>query len=96
MKSNTWQLQEAKNQLSKVVEQAQSKGAQTITKHGKPVVVVVGVDEYRNLQPAKKTKKKRSLVEILRSCPDPRIFDFIEESRKHPDYGRPAVELGLD
>lgn len=65
MKS-TWQLQEAKNQLSLVVENALTRGAQTITRHGEPAVVVVSVAEYRRLRP-----RRRGLVGILRACPVP-------------------------
>ena len=93
MKSSTWQLQEAKNRFSEVVELARTKGAQTITKHGKPVAVVVEIGEFRNLEPAKRAKKKRSLIEHLRACPAPEIFKYLEESRREPDYGR-TIDLG--
>jgi prevent-host-death family protein len=58
-----WQLQEAKNRLSEVVEQAMHHGAQTITRHGRPVVVVVAADAYREQQP------RRKIVDVLRACP---------------------------
>ena len=61
---NTWQLQEAKNQLSMVVDSALSQGAQTITRHGEPAVVVISVVEYRKLLP-----KRKRLIEVLKSCP---------------------------
>ena len=44
-----WQLQEAKNRLSQVVDLAQSHGPQTITLRGKPAAVVVAFEEYRKL-----------------------------------------------
>ena len=44
-----WQLQEAKNRLSQVVEQALHDGPQTITLRGKPSAVVVSFEEYRKL-----------------------------------------------
>jgi prevent-host-death family protein len=44
-----WQLQEAKNRLSQVVELALHDGPQTITLRGKPSAVVVSFDEYRKL-----------------------------------------------
>ena len=62
MKS-VWPLQEAKNQLSRVVDHALAHGAQTITRHGKPVVMVVAADAYQRLKPRRKT------VEVLQSCP---------------------------
>ena len=61
---NTWQLQQAKNQFSLVVDNALSRGAQTITRHGEPTVVVISVTEYKKLQP-----KRKKLVEVLQSCP---------------------------
>ena len=45
-----WQLQEAKQQFSRVVDQARTEGPQMVTRHGKEVAVVLGVDEYRRLQ----------------------------------------------
>jgi prevent-host-death family protein len=62
MKS-VWQLQEAKNQFSRVVERALTVGVQTITRHGTPVVVVVAAEAFR------KAKPRRRTVDILRSCP---------------------------
>jgi len=44
-----WQLQEAKQQFSRVVEQARSEGPQMVTRNGKEVAVVLDVDEYRRL-----------------------------------------------
>jgi antitoxin Phd len=41
MIENHWQLQEAKNKFSNLVETAQRKGPQIVTKHGKEAVVVV-------------------------------------------------------
>lgn len=92
MKSSTWQLQEAKNRFSEVVELARTKGAQTITKHGRPAVMVVSIEEFRALKPAGPRKKKRTLLEILRSCPDPDFFKRLEAGRNPPDYGR-AVDF---
>ena len=64
MSSDTWQLQEAKSRFSELVETVLSKGAQTVTKHGKPAVVVISAEEYQ-----KQSKPRRSFAEALRSCP---------------------------
>jgi len=56
----TWQLQEAKNQLSLVVDKALEEGAQTITRHGQPVVVVVSTKEFNKLR-----APKESLVDFF-------------------------------
>ena len=92
MKTNTWQLQEAKNHFSEVVSQACAQGVQTITKHGKPVAVVVEIGEFQKLKPAPK-KKKPTLLEVLQSCPYPEIFDYLEKSREVKDYGR-TIDCG--
>lgn len=52
--SATWQLQEAKNHFSEVVEQAIKHGPQTVTKHGREAVVVMSIEEYQRIkQPPK-------------------------------------------
>lgn len=61
---HAWQLQEAKNKFSSLVEQAQHEGPQVVTKHGKPAVVVLSVEEYRRI-----TSPKEGLVQFLRESP---------------------------
>ena len=53
----TWPLHDAKNKLSLVVDQALSNGAQTITRHGEPAVVVLSVEEYNKLVPQNRINK---------------------------------------
>ena len=65
MHSKTWQLQEAKNRFSEVVDSAIKHGAQTVTKHGRPAVVIVSVEEYRRA-----TEGGKSLLAALRECPE--------------------------
>lgn len=43
--SAIWQVQQAKNHFSEVIDRALSEGPQTVTRHGKPVVRVVAVRE---------------------------------------------------
>ena len=65
MKNSTWQLQEAKSRFSELVETVIMDGAQIVTKHGKPTVVVISAEEYhRTIAPQK------SLAAALRACPD--------------------------
>jgi antitoxin Phd len=45
----TWQLQEAKNRLSEVVDEALTSGPQIITRRGIEAVVVLSVAEYSRL-----------------------------------------------
>jgi prevent-host-death family protein len=49
MTRRNWSVQDAKNRFSEVVEAARRE-PQTVTKHGKPAVVVVAVDEYERLR----------------------------------------------
>ena len=58
-----WPLQDAKNKLSELLDTALRQGAQTITRHGRPIAVVLSAEAYARLQPAEK------LVDILRDCP---------------------------
>jgi antitoxin Phd len=44
-----WSVQDAKNRFSEVVEAARRE-PQTVTKHGKPAVVVVAAEEYKRLR----------------------------------------------
>ena len=47
MLTNSWQLQNAKNKFSNLVDKAQHNGPQVVTKHGKDAVVVISIDEYK-------------------------------------------------
>ena len=60
----TWQLQDAKNQLSEVVRRTAIEGPQTITLHGRPAVVVLSFADYRRL-----SKPNQPLVEFLSNLP---------------------------
>jgi prevent-host-death family protein len=44
--ARSWQLQEAKNRLSEVVDLALEEGPQTVTRHGKEVAVIIAKDDY--------------------------------------------------
>lgn len=61
---HAWQLQEAKNKFSSLVERAQHDGPQVVTKHGKPAVVVLSVEEYRKI-----TAPREGLMQFLRDSP---------------------------
>ena len=76
-KKSKWQLQEAKNAFSEVVNRALTEGAQTITRHGKDVVVVLSQEEFRKLAPPK--KRKKTLLEVLRSWPEPMAIERVND-----------------
>ncbi len=44
-----WQLQEAKNKLSEVIEEALHQGPQVITKRGVEVAIVLSYQEYQKM-----------------------------------------------
>ena len=50
----TWQLQEAKNKLSRVIDDAVLTGPQIITKRGAKTAVILSFDEYRQLVASEK------------------------------------------
>ena len=47
--ARVWQLQEAKNKLSEVVDEALSNGPQVITKRGVETAIVLSYADYRKL-----------------------------------------------
>jgi prevent-host-death family protein len=59
-----WQLQEAKNRLSEVVEEALRSGPQVITRRGKEAVVVVSCEHYDRL-----ASPPGPLIDLLRQAP---------------------------
>ena len=44
-----WQVQEAKTKLSELIDEANKKGPQIITRHGSERAVVLSIAEYRAL-----------------------------------------------
>jgi prevent-host-death family protein len=62
--TDSWTVAEAKAKLSKVIEQAQSAGPQTITRNGRRAVVVVSADEWE-----RKTKRVGTLAEFFANSP---------------------------
>lgn len=71
MAGNTWQVQEAKNKLSEVIDQALTDVPQIITRRGKTVAYVVSAEAWdRHNRP--------SLRKTLGRCPHPDLFDAIE------------------
>ena len=79
-----WQLQEAKNKLSQLVEEARKSGPQVITVRGKEAAVVLSIEEYRRLAP-----KQESLAEFLAKSP---LRGSGLEIERLPELGR-DIEL---
>jgi antitoxin Phd len=61
---NAWQLQEAKNRFSEVVDEALENGPQVITRRGVETAVLISYAEYRRLR-----ARQGSLSEFFRSFP---------------------------
>jgi len=55
-----WPLQDAKNQFSHVVDLAATQGPQTVTRHGRPVAVIVSADEFKRI-----ARPKESVAEFF-------------------------------
>ena len=73
---HTWQLQEAKNKFSKLVERAQYEGPQFVTKHGKKTVVILSMEEYKKI-----VKPKSDLVQFIQTSPLSNTFINIERDK---------------
>jgi len=61
--SNIWQLQNAKNKLSELINIAGKGTPQLITKNGKPAAYVINADDI------KLYTQKKSIKEVLLNCP---------------------------
>jgi antitoxin Phd len=67
MTRRNWSVQDAKNRFSEVVEAAR-RAPQTVTKHGKPAVVVVNVEEYERLRRLEQASAP-SFADVLLAMP---------------------------
>ena len=64
-----WQVQEAKNRFSEVIDRALHEGPQTVTRHGRPVVRVVRVVAVTDERERKAPHAGDGFVEFLLSAP---------------------------
>ncbi|MCC7359025.1 MAG: type II toxin-antitoxin system Phd/YefM family antitoxin [Anaerolineales bacterium] len=60
----SWQLQDAKNKLSELIDRAQKEGPQVITRHGVEVAVVMPYAGYKKL-----TAPRQRLGDFLLASP---------------------------
>jgi antitoxin Phd len=75
MRQPSWSLQDAKNSFSAVVEGAMKGTPQTVTKRGKPAVVILSVTEYERLS-RRQAAETPSFVDHLLAMPqDDRTFE---------------------
>jgi prevent-host-death family protein len=60
----SWSVADAKARFSEMIDKARSNGPQTLTKNGKPIAILVSIEEWE-----KWTKPKESLIEFFRNSP---------------------------
>ena len=77
---NHWQLQQAKNQFSEVVNEALRHGPQIVTRHGIETVVILSTQDYQRL-----SAPKGGLVDFFQQSPLQGAVLDLERSR---DTGR--------
>ena len=61
---DSWQVQRAKAEFSKLIDTSIEKGPQTVTRHGKPAAVVMSAADYRRL-----TRRAPDFKAFLRKAP---------------------------
>ena len=88
----TWQLQDAKNRFSAVVEAALAGEPQEVTRRGKPVVVVVAFEEYQRLC-KRDAENAPSFVDQLLAIPRGSEDDGFELPCRTRDYTSGAVDF---
>jgi prevent-host-death family protein len=64
MSTHEWTVAEAKAKFSELIEQARTRGPQTITRHGRITAVVVSPAEWH-----KKVERKGNLAEFFAASP---------------------------
>lgn len=72
-----WQIQEAKTRLSEVIEEANTKGPQFITRHGSERAVILSITDYRAL-----TAHKPNLRQYLLDGPKVDSFEVPRDRDK--------------
>jgi len=64
MDTHIWTVAEAKAKLSEVIDRAQTRGPQSITRNGRQAVVIVAVEEWE-----RKTKRVGNLADFFEASP---------------------------
>jgi prevent-host-death family protein len=65
MKLMSFNVKEAKNSLSKIINLAENGHPQVIRRHDREVAVVVSIEDWRKVS----KEEGKTLLEILQSCP---------------------------
>ena len=64
MNMEYWQLQDAKNRFSEIVNKALRDGPQVVTRRGKKTVVIMSIEQYQNL-----VRPKVNIVDFFQKSP---------------------------
>jgi prevent-host-death family protein len=73
-----WQVQEAKQKFSELVQRALDEGPQVVTRRGEEVVVVIAASEFHRI-----SRPRPDFKEFLLSGPDLSLLD-LERRRELP------------
>ncbi len=79
MKENIWQVQEAKNKFSSLIEKSIKEGPQIVCKRNKETVVIISVDDYRNL-----IGKQKNIIDFFQSSPLAEEGLVIDRNKDYP------------
>jgi prevent-host-death family protein len=79
MEDKTWQLQDAKNRFSELVNKALKDGPQTVTRRGEEVVVILSKGEYEKIK-----RTQTGLLEFFRRSPLVGVELDLERDRSYP------------
>lgn len=86
MPGSTWSVQDAKNHFSEVVDAARHGEPQTVTKHGKPTVVVLSADEYARLRQLEHVTAPSFAEHLLAMPSDGGEFERLEGRMRDVDF----------
>lgn len=85
MSGRSWSVQDAKNQFSAVVEAARRE-PQTVTKHGKPAVVVIDAELYERLEKLEKAKAPNFKDHLLAMPKDDGSFERMDTKLRDVEF----------
>jgi prevent-host-death family protein len=86
MSSRYWSLQDAKNSFSAVVAAAINGAPQTVTKRGKPEVVVLSVGEYQRLSRRQSAETSNFVDHLLAMPQDDGAFEGGRVKPRNVDF----------
>jgi antitoxin Phd len=74
-----WQLQDAKNKFSEVIERALKNGPQLITRRGKKTVIIISYEEYMRMK-----QSQTKLSEFFRTSPLTKVELNLQRDKSLP------------